>query len=201
MTELIRSGEIETAQGILDASGITTPTGTLLDGCYDSLGNLYKLPQAVISDPIDLTEDSKYAHGRSTSNIDGDTIMGESEAKAAALDGEEEKNVASEEDTEAIEQRREEKGKSVERDAVKVRCRLSDRGGPDVIISLGKSQNVGTLVRRIAIEAQIQGQSRVRAAYLGRILSEKETLAAQGWKEGHVLNALVTPLAPIAETA
>lgn len=126
-----------------------------MDGCYDGLGNLYKVPQAVISDPVDLAEDSKYAHGRSTSNIDGDTIMGESEAKAAALDGEDEKNVPSEEESEAIAKRREEKGKSVERDAVKVRCRLSDRGGPDVVISLGKSQNVGTLVRRVAIEANV----------------------------------------------
>lgn len=222
VTELVRSGEIETARGILDASGITLPTGNLLDGCYDSLGNLYKLPQAVISDPVDLTEDSEYAHGRSTSNIDGDTIMGESEAKAAALGGEDEKNMASAEDPEAIEQRREEKGKSVERDAVKVRCRLSDRGGPDVIVSLGRSQTVSTLVRRVGIEAQvspsccatplvfyceanilqqIQSQSRVRFAYLGRILNDKETLAAQGWKEGHVLNALVTPLPSIAETA
>lgn len=154
-TELIRSGEIETAQGILDASGITLPTGTLLDGCYDNLGSLYKVPQAIISDPVDLAEDSKYVHERSTSNIDGDTIMGESEAKTAALDGDDEKNIPSEEDSEAVAKRREEKGKSVERDAVKVRCRLSDRGGPDVVISLGKSQNVGTLVRRVAIEANV----------------------------------------------
>jgi hypothetical protein len=155
VTELIRSGEIETAQGILDASGITLPTGALLDGCYDNLGSLYKVPQAIISDPVDLAEDSKYAHGRSTSNIDGDTIMGESEAKTAALDGDDEKNIPSEEDSEGVAKRREEKGKSVERDAVKVRCRLSDRGGPDVVISLGKSQNVGILVRRVGIEANV----------------------------------------------
>lgn len=219
VTELIRSGELDTAQGILDASGITTPTGNLLDGCYDGLGSLYKVPQAVISDPIDIAEDSRYTHAHSTSNIDGDTIMGDSEAKAAASDGHDEKDQGPGDDLEAIQQRREEKGKSVERDAVKVRCRLSDRGGPDVIISLGKSQNVGTLVRRVAIEAQVSASrcshpliveaniqqipshSRVRVAYLGKILSEKETLATQGWKEGHVLNALVTPLPPIAETA
>jgi hypothetical protein len=155
VTELIRSGELDTAQGILDASGITTPTGTLLDGCYDSLGNLYKLPQAVISDPVDIAEESRYGHGHSNSNIDGDTIMGESEAKAAALDRNHEKDAGQDDDFEAVQQRREEKGKSVERDAMKVRCRLSDRGGPDVIISLDKSQNVGTLVRRIAIEARV----------------------------------------------
>ena len=154
MTELIRSGEIDTAQGILDASGITLPTGSLVDGSYDSLGNLYKLPQQVISDPVDLAEDSKYAHGRSTSNIDGDTVMEEPEGKLAALSMDDETAAGSEEDAEAIEKRREEKGKSVERDAVKVRCRPSG-GGPDIIISLGKSQNVGTLVRRIANEANV----------------------------------------------
>lgn len=154
-TELLRSGDIETAQSILDASGITLPTGNLCDGSYDSLGNLYKVPQAIISDPLDLAEDSAYIHGRSTSNIDGDTIMGESETKAVALDVDDEKIGDPEEDSEEIEKRREAKGKSVERDAVKVRCRLSDRGGPDVIISLGRSQNVGTLVRRVTIEANV----------------------------------------------
>ena len=28
-------------------------------------------------------------------------------------------------------------------------------------------------------------------AYLGKMLNEKETLVSQGWKEGHVVNALV----------
>ena len=154
-TELLRSGDIETAQSILDASGITLPTGNLCDGSYDILGNLYKVPQAIISDPVDLAEESAYRHGRSTSNIDGDTIMGESETKAVALDVDDEKIGGPEEDSEEIEKRREAKGKSVERDAVKVRCRLSDRGGPDVIISLGRSQNVGTLVRRVTIEANV----------------------------------------------
>jgi hypothetical protein len=31
----------------------------------------------------------------------------------------------------------------------------------------------------------------VRIAYMGKILKENETLVAQGWKEGHVVNALV----------
>jgi hypothetical protein len=39
---------------------------------------------------------------------------------------------------------------------VKVRCRLSDRGGPDVVVLLGKSQRVGTLAQRIRDEAEVR---------------------------------------------
>lgn len=32
---------------------------------------------------------------------------------------------------------------------------------------------------------------KVKIGYLGKVLREGETLQAQGWREGHVLNALV----------
>jgi len=86
----------------------------------------------------------------------------------------------------------EEKGKAVERDVVQVKCRLSDRGGPDITVSLGKSLQVGLLARRVASEASIGPSQRIRIAYMGRILNEHETLEKQGWKEGHVINALVS---------
>lgn len=31
----------------------------------------------------------------------------------------------------------------------------------------------------------------MKIAYLGKILKDGETLQAQGWREGHVVNALV----------
>ena len=43
---------------------------------------------------------------------------------------------------------------------------------------------------------QISGISKIRIAYLGRILDEKQTLQKQGWKEGHVVNALVLGVPP-----
>ncbi|OAX82979.1 hypothetical protein ACJ72_02658, partial [Emergomyces africanus] len=79
------------------------------------------------------------------------------------------------------------------RDLIKVSARLSDRGGPDLTITIGKNQPVGTLARRIQAEARIADKHRVRIAYLGKILKEQESLLSQGWKEGHVLNALVVP--------
>lgn len=191
--ELLRQGELATAQGILEAAGVTTPTGSLIEGCYDEAGNLYRLPETMILDPTNVIPDETTKRYDRRSNIDGDTMVGVSETKAAAMDsGRGQDLEKEEEDSEAIERRRDEKGKGSGRDAVKVRCRLSDRGGPDVIVLLGKSQTVGTLARRVQSEADVAKSARIRMAYLGKMLDEKETLAVQGWKEGHVVNALVT---------
>ena len=56
---------------------------------------------------------------------------------------------------------REEKGKGKavpDEDAVKVKCRLSDRGGPDVTIMLGKSQLISVLAHRVQDEASVSRQ-------------------------------------------
>jgi Ubiquitin-binding domain len=178
--ELVRGGDVATAQGMLDAAGITLPTGNLVDGCYDEVGNLYRLPELVVSDPANIRRDGDGRGGegeegepdpeeadevrvddrsRNSNNIDGETMIGVSEPKvvgAAAekvVDGEE-KDVEKESE-EILGRRREEKGKGSERDAVKVRCRLSDRGGPDVVIAMGKTQHVGTLARRVQSEGDV----------------------------------------------
>jgi hypothetical protein len=153
VSELLREGELATAQGILEAAGVTTPTGNLIEGCYDEAGNLYRLPQTLILDPTNVIPDETMKQPNRNSNIDGETMVGLSEAKSAALDsGQAEDTEKEEEDRGATERRREEKGKASERDAVKVKCRLSDRGGPDVVVLLGRSQTVGALARRIKSE-------------------------------------------------
>ena len=35
------------------------------------------------------------------------------------------------------------------------------------------------------------GSEKVRIAYMGKILKDGETLQAQGWREGHVVNAFI----------
>ena len=207
---MIAEGEIQTAQGILNASAITVPTGSLINGAYDEVGNFYQMPEHIISDPANLVEETRafQENTRGESSADDDTDEDESLAK-----------------------RREEKGKGVLKsgDIVRVKARLSDRGGPDIIITMGKQQNVRILVRRIQEETNVRGQKsrllcsqdrcpryellfltcsyadmlssskqipgkpkmKIRIAYLGKILKENETLLAQGWREGHVVNALV----------
>ena len=134
---LLADGDITTAQSILDAAAITVPTGDLKNGAYDEAGNLYQMPEYVISDPQNLV-----------SNQQGEIRKGEVSNDAT-------------DDDEAIERKREEKGKSVLKtgDMIKVRARLSDRGGPDVVISLGKDQAVRTLVRRVQEEINVRIES------------------------------------------
>ena len=137
MVGLLADGDITTAQSILDAAAITVPTGDLKNGAYDEIGNLYQIPEHVISDPQNVVLDSQ------------------EEVKKGELS-----NEATDDDDE-IERKREEKGKSVLKtgDTIKIRARLSDRGGPDVVIPLGKDQAVRMLVRRVHEEANVRTES------------------------------------------
>lgn len=166
--ELLREGDVGDAQGVLDASGVTVPTGDLVDGCYDEQGALYQLPAWVVAEPLRIVED------------DGKEIEAEEDIDHG-YKGEEEEEPDGD------------KGKEVVGvgDGIKVKCRLSDRGGPDVVVLVGRKERVGELVKKVQREAGVRGKGRIRIAYLGKILKEGETLEAQGWREGHVINALV----------
>ena len=134
---LLADGDISTAQSILDAAAITVPTGDLKNGAYDEAGNLYQMPEHIISDPQNVVLDQQ------------------DEIKRGEISNE------ATDDEEAIERKREEKGKAVLKtgDIIKVRARLSDRGGPDVVVPLGKDQVVRILVRRIQEEANVRMES------------------------------------------
>lgn len=38
---------------------------------------------------------------------------------------------------------------------------------------------------------QLNGDGKIKIAYMGKILKDNKSLQAQGWREGHVVNALV----------
>lgn len=147
---MMQTGDLATAQGIIDAAGVTVPTGDLCQGCYDEQGVLYRLPQCIVSDPENLAapgaaNDSRNsaadANGMSDGNAAGDSASGDELISDDA------------------ERRRDEKGKTSERDLIRVRARLSDRGSPDVVLSVGKTQSVGFIARKVQQEA---GVSRMR---------------------------------------
>ncbi|KAI4267883.1 MAG: hypothetical protein LQ337_008142 [Flavoplaca oasis] len=162
--ESLWEGDVATAQGILDAVGVTVPTGDLVQGAYDEMGGLYVLPAWVVAEPEVVVDEL----------------------------GEEGKELVVEENTTG------EKGKEIAAEGgrgiegmVRVRARLSDRGGPDVVVLMGKEDSVGVVARRVMEQAKLPLQSRIKIAYLGKIFKEGESLQAQGWREGHVVNALV----------
>jgi hypothetical protein len=119
----MREADFATAQSIIDAAGITVPTGDLCEGCYDEAGGLYRLPQCIVSDPDNIVDDP-------TDSADIDTI---SDGKLAIDEASEDELIPDD-----VERRREEKGKTSERDLIKVKTRLSDRKGRILQSRLGR---------------------------------------------------------------
>lgn len=146
VAESVRENDLTTAQGILDAIGVTLPTGRLEEGGYDEAGNLYRVPNAVLSDPTNIQPEDE--------STETDTMVGATDLKDAA-------KILEDEDTDKdvipASPTKEDKGKApLEKDAWKVKCRLSDRGGPDVVVLLGKTANVGGLIRQVKDEVEVR---------------------------------------------
>jgi hypothetical protein len=147
----MRSGDLVTAQGIIDAAGITVPTGDLCEGCYDEQGVLYRLPQCIVSDPDNMAVSSHSLDvegGRVDEDLDHEAL---SDGKLAPDDASGDELISQD-----IERRRDEKGKTSERDLIRVLARLSEGGGPDILISMNKGQTVGFLARKVHQEANVR---------------------------------------------
>ena len=187
------AGELGTAQGILDAAGITLPDGDLVSGgAYDEVGNFYRLTREVVSDPDNLMEEAEDGGGR-----DGKE---EATHRTDSADDEDREEDDDDDDADSIEKDIElsKKGKSILKpeDTITLKARLSDRGGPnaDIVLKVGKKQTVKAITKQIQERVGLSGKgARIKLAYLGKILKEGESLDAQGYREGHVVNALVFP--------
>lgn len=156
----IRDSDPDTAQSIIDAAGVTVPTGDLCQGCYDEQGALYRLPQCIVSDPENMVQTDDATGGGTMDNCfeddddddDDDDDLEEdlSDGKLAVDNGSGDELI-----TDDLEQRRDEKGKTSERDLISVRARLSTSGGVDLVLSVGKNRSVGFLARKIQQETDV----------------------------------------------
>lgn len=144
---LMQAGDITTAQGIIDAAGITVPTGNLCEGCYDEQGVLYRLPQCIVSDPENMISSHEEEEGR----VDDEDHEELSDGKLATDDASGDELISQD-----AERRRDEKGKTSERNLIRVLARLSE-GGPDIQLAVGKGQTVGFLARKVHYEAKVGG--------------------------------------------
>lgn len=138
----MRESDITTAQSIIDAAGITVPTGDVCQGCYDEQGALYRLPQCIVSDPENLVQADR---ADDYSDVDDDDM-----SKFADDDASGDELISDD-----PEKRRDEKGKTSERDLISVRARLSDRDGLDLVMSVEKNRSVGFIARKIRQEADV----------------------------------------------
>ncbi len=151
---------LATAQSILRAAEVTLPTGDLSNGAYDSLGNHYHLPEWIVSDPVNVAEDS--GAFRAAAATAGDRKVGGGEDDDD-LDG------GRDPDEEAALRRREEKGKAVAnvRNMVKVCARLSENAR-DVTVRAGPDESVRSVARKVVEDS---GVSLPRPVYLGYFLT------------------------------
>lgn len=143
-----------TAQSILDAADVTVPTGDLVSGVYDSLGNFYQVPEWVVCDPLGMGEEGVAEKGvEPRGEHEGGEVSKESEGSA--------RKASTDESEETVVKRREAKGKAVLKpgETVRVKARLSDRGGPDVLVSVGKDDSTRAVARRICEAAGVSFSS------------------------------------------
>jgi len=168
VTELIRSGDLKAAQTILDATGATCPTGKI---CVERRRGGQR--KGGIYDDKGLLYE-----------IPGWVVSDPEDLVAEPIEGKE-INEESEDEIDA------EKGGVMEEkigEMVSVRARLSDRG-TDVVVEMGTNQKVLVLVKKVQEKAGIE--QKIKFAYMGKILDEQKVLSQTGWKDGHILNALV----------
>ncbi|RKF60999.1 putative ubiquitin domain-containing protein [Erysiphe neolycopersici] len=167
----IADDSLGTAQQFLDAAEIIVPHNNLSPGVYDSFGAYYPIPRHIISDPTNVVLLPK----RDDS-------------------GKQEKpEISKEHDDEETIRRREEKGKNVidPENMIKLRAKLSDRDVAPIQVLIGRNDSVRLVARKIAEESALPPSRFIRIAYMGRILKETQSLQSQGWKDEHVVNALV----------
>lgn len=202
VAEELRNGDIETAQGILDAAGITSPHGDLVEGCYDATGVAYKLEPVIVMDPPVIEESGEHNDGTSSITVD------DSEGEGEGIIGKE---------IDEIGTASEGKGKAIQTPSVLVNLRLSD-SDRNMTVRIGKDQHVHALEKRLRVEAnvsvmyffsflariehntdwtstlQIPPDARIRMVHQGKLLNVHKTLDEQGWIAKNVVMVYITRL-------
>ena len=163
--ECLRRGDVEQAQGIVDAVGLNVPDGKvavgseprsrgrtrMTGGVFDERGVGYDIPAWVVADPEDVVEEAGEG--------EGGEVLGEKGKGKAGDVGE----------------------------IVTVKARLSDRS-LDVVVQMGMGQTGAVVCAEVHKRI---GPRKIRLLYLGQVWPETKTLEELGYKEGDVVSAFV----------
>ncbi|KAH7028349.1 hypothetical protein B0J12DRAFT_584166, partial [Macrophomina phaseolina] len=79
-SELVRGGDVASAQGVLDAAGATCPTGEVWRGVFDEWGTEYRVPEWVVVEPVGVVEDDE-GEGDGYGEEDGEQSLAEEKGK------------------------------------------------------------------------------------------------------------------------
>lgn len=130
---------VKNAQAIIDAAGITIPTGDLVDGVYDPFGGHYALPVWVVCNPDNLVSDA--AGATKAGDVRPVPITGTADEDDIALLKSKGKDAIAEVETPKVPN-------------ITVKCRLTD-GRQDVIVQIPKDAKVGVLSKKVAKVAEV----------------------------------------------
>ena len=140
--ELFRQGDVDTAQMMINASGLTVPTGNMVEGVYDSQGAYYQLPEWAVADPVNLQRDED-GDAKDTSTTKPDAVI-ESENSRKIGKG---------------------KGKAPPAgEGVSLKARLSDRA-TDIILTVYKTDPISDIVEKIKEEAGVSVSPSIDSIY------------------------------------
>ena len=117
---------------MINASGLTVPTGDMVEGVYDSQGAYYQLPEWAVADPANLQRDED-GDGKDTTTLKPDTVV-ENENPRKVEKG---------------------KGRAPQTgDSISLKARLSDRA-TDIVLTVYKTDHISEIVERIKEEAGV----------------------------------------------
>ncbi|CAK3953883.1 ubiquitin-binding domain-containing [Lecanosticta acicola] len=196
IAESLRRGDLQEAQGIIDAARLTIPSGKIAKGrstktrgadghrirggIFDESGRKYEVPDWVLTDPADIIED-----GGGVGDA-GEKEIGEDEEEEDGTSD----TASSRPGSRMQSAKKPQKGKGKMEDLgdqITLRVRLSDQG-TDTLLSVGTKQPVRAVLDQLREKA---GATKVKLVYMGRQLEVEKTLEGQGWTEGRTVQAFV----------
>jgi hypothetical protein len=133
-----------TAQTILSAAEISLPTGNLVNGVYDSLGNYYPLPEYIVCDPVNIADDSADDDAKGEGSTGADDTAADDDDYDDDVDDVGKDKAA-------------EKGKGVVAvtEQISIKARLSENG-KDYQLLVGKAETVRSVSKKIAEQAEVR---------------------------------------------
>ncbi|TPX34161.1 hypothetical protein SmJEL517_g03090 [Synchytrium microbalum] len=174
------ASNLELAQAIVDSASISVPSGSLEDGAYDELGNLYVIPNYCITDPTNLLREDNNPSSQTKLRFSKSQRVGED----TFIDG---SNDTVTPDPSKGSPSRETSSPT----KMKVIARLSTN--QDVTLNLSPEDTFETIEQGVRSSPQVNGTSitRVRFFFMGKPISPTTILSAAKVGNNSVVQVMI----------
>ena len=191
VVDLGMSGDVDTAQAMLNSAGITLPTGDLGDGCFDIQGARYLIPQYCLCDPDNVTEvsDATAPDLAPTSNPSNASVTApvdnESHHRQISTTDDDDKAVL-------LTQEHNEIVSTLPTSAtIEIKVRISSSPPQDITLNLPTTANSLRVKREIIDCIPTLATKSLKLILLGKLLDDHKSVKSQGWSTNIMLQAFV----------